>query len=63
MRSAYPDLYRPLEADRNSRWPGRFRTMLDGGGTTFVLVGADHLVGPDSVLAKLAAAGMRARRV
>ena len=62
MRAAYPDLYRPIEADRNSRWPGRFRTMLDGGGTTFVLVGADHLFGPDSVLVQLAAAGMRPRR-
>ena len=62
MRATYPDLYGPLEADRNRRWPGRFRTMLDGGGTTFVLVGADHLVGPDSVLIQLAAAGMRPGR-
>jgi len=37
--------------------------MLDGGGTTFVLVGGDHLVGPDSVQNQLAAAGMRVRRV
>jgi hypothetical protein len=63
LKSAYPDLYEPLEADRDRRWPARFRTMLDGGGTTFVLVGADHLVGPDSVLVQLNAAGMRARRV
>jgi hypothetical protein len=62
VRAAYPDLYPPLEADRNRRWPGRFRTMLDAGGTTFVLVGADHLVGPDSVLVQLATAGMRPRR-
>jgi hypothetical protein len=63
LKAAYPDLYEPLEADRNRRWPARFRAMLDGGGTTFVLVGADHLVGPDSVLVQLNAAGMRARRV
>ncbi|HEY2706870.1 MAG TPA: TraB/GumN family protein [Caulobacteraceae bacterium] len=37
--------------------------MLDGGGTSFVLVGADHLVGPQSLLAHLAEAGLRAARV
>ena len=37
--------------------------MLDGGGTTFVLVGGDHLVGPDSVLSQLATVGLHARRV
>jgi len=63
LKAAYPDLYEPLEADRNRRWPARFRAMLDGGGATFVLVGADHLVGPDSVLVQLNATGMRARRI
>jgi hypothetical protein len=63
LKAAYPDLYEPLEADRNRRWPARFRAMLDGGGTTFVLVGADHLVGPDSLPVQLEAAGMRARRL
>ena len=60
---AYPDYYQAILVARNRRWAPRFRAMLDGGGTTFVLVGGDHLVGPDSVLAQLEAAGMRARRV
>jgi hypothetical protein len=63
MISLYPDLYQEYVVARNRLWPARFRTMLDGGGTTFVLVGGGHLAGPDSVLVQLAAAGMRARRV
>jgi hypothetical protein len=63
LRRAYPDYYQAILAARNRRWAARFRAMLDGGGTTFDLVGGDHLVGPDSVLAQLEAAGMRARRV
>ena len=61
--TTYPHAYEAETASRNRQWPARFRTMLDGGGTTFVLVGADHLVGPESVLVYLAAAGMRARRI
>jgi uncharacterized protein YbaP (TraB family) len=59
----YPLAYEAETAARNRRWPARFRAMLDGGGTTFVLVGADHLVGPQSVLAHLEAAGLNARRL
>jgi hypothetical protein len=59
----YPEAYEAETASRNRRWPDRFRAMLDGGGTTFVLVGADHLVGPQSVLAQLDAAGLHARRM
>jgi len=63
MTRAYPELHQEYVVVRNRRWPGRIRTMLDGGGTTFVLVGGDHLVGPDGVLNLLPAAGMRPRRV
>jgi uncharacterized protein YbaP (TraB family) len=63
MIGVYPELYQQYVVVRNRRWPGRFRTMLDGGGTTFILVGGDHLVGPDSVLIQLARAGMRPRRI
>ena len=63
MISLYPDLYQEYVVARNRLWPARFRTMLDGGETTFVLVGGGHLAGADSVLVQLAAAGMQARRV
>ena len=63
LKQAYPNLYPPLIADRNRAWPARLRKMLDNGGTTFVLVGCDHLLGPDSVLVHLSAAGLPARRI
>jgi uncharacterized protein len=63
LSRAYPEYYQAILVARNRRWPARFRSMLDGGGTTFVLVGGDHLVGPDSVQTQLVAAGMRVRRV
>jgi uncharacterized protein YbaP (TraB family) len=62
MRRSYPDYYQAILVERNRRWAPRFRAMLDGGGVSFVLVGGDHLVGPDSVQVQLAAAGMHARR-
>jgi uncharacterized protein YbaP (TraB family) len=61
--AAYPHAYEAETASRNRNWPARFSAMLEGGGTTFVLVGADHLVGPQSVLAGLGSAGLPARRI
>jgi uncharacterized protein YbaP (TraB family) len=63
LSRAYPDYYQAILVTRNRRWAPRFRAMLDSGETTFVLVGGDHLVGPDSVQNQLAAAGMEARRI
>ena len=63
MSRAWPDYYQAILVERNRRWAPRFRAMLDSGGTSFVLVGGDHLVGPDSVQAQLAAAGMHAGRI
>jgi len=63
IRAAYPDYYQRILVERNRRWPARIRGMLDGGGTSFVLVGGDHLVGPDSIQHALAAIGLEARRV
>ena len=63
LSRAYPEYYQAILVARNRRWAPRIRAMLDGGGTTFVVVGSDHLAGPDSVLAQLRAAGLTARRV
>ena len=63
LKEDFPHLYEPFELVRNRAWPARFRTMIEEGGTSFVLVGADHLVGPDSVLVQLEASGMTPRRV
>jgi hypothetical protein len=61
--ATYPAGYEAGTALRNRRWPGRFLTMLDRGGAAFVLVGADHLVGPEGVLAASAKAGIEVMRV
>ncbi len=59
----YPHKYEAEVATRNRRWPPRFRLMIKDGGTSFVLVGADHLFGEEGVLALLARDGMPARRI
>jgi uncharacterized protein len=46
----FPDLYRTLTVDRNQAWVGRIATLLDDRDDYLVVVGALHLVGPDSVV-------------
>lgn len=52
-RRDYPRLYSKLTAGRNSAWTPRFEEMLRDPTPTLVVVGLYHLVGPDSLLAKL----------
>jgi uncharacterized protein YbaP (TraB family) len=59
----YPHKYEAEVAIRNRRWPARIRLMIKDGGASFVFVGADHLFGPEGVLAVLARDGMPARRI
>ncbi|MFT4251661.1 MAG: TraB/GumN family protein [Caulobacter sp.] len=63
MRSRYPQLYGRLIVDRNAAWATDLKAKLAGKGVSFVAVGAGHLVGPDSVQAKLAKLGIKAERV
>lgn len=60
---SYPHKYEFEVATRNRRWPARFRLMLKTGGAAFVFVGADHLFGPEGVLALLTRDGMPPRRI
>jgi len=57
-----PDLYRVLIVDRNRNWAGQLEAKLKGSGTSFVAIGAGHLVGPDSVQAQLRARGIASTR-
>jgi uncharacterized protein YbaP (TraB family) len=54
----YPDLYDRLVTERNRKWAPRIAALLQREGDYLVVVGALHLVGPDSVLALLAADGI-----
>ncbi|MCJ7453436.1 MAG: TraB/GumN family protein [Steroidobacteraceae bacterium] len=46
----FPDLYRRLTVERNRAWVGRLADLLDDRDDYLVVVGALHLVGPDSVV-------------
>lgn len=63
MKAEEPDLYEALLVNRNAHWVPQIENMLRGSGTTFIAVGAAHLIGPDSVLAMLASHGVIAERV
>ena len=54
-----PILYRRLLVDRNRNWLPTLDGLLARNGRAFVVVGAAHLVGPDGLLAMLAAKGYK----
>lgn len=47
---ARPDLRDRLIIDRNKRWVPKIEALADGPDPALVIVGAGHLVGPDSVI-------------
>jgi uncharacterized protein YbaP (TraB family) len=59
----YQALYQVLIVHRNQRWAEKLAERLKNGrGTSFVAVGAGHLVGPDSLIAALAKRGITVER-
>src|SRR5207244_7172565 len=52
-----PLMYQRLLVDRNRNWLPKLESFFTRKGHTFVVVGAAHLVGPDSVIAMLQAKG------
>lgn len=63
VRAQSPEAYRRLFADRNAAWAKWIERRLAQPGTVFVAVGTGHLVGEDSVQARLARAGVRSARI
>jgi uncharacterized protein YbaP (TraB family) len=63
VRTQSPDAYRVMFQERNAQWAGWIARRLQEPGTVFLAVGTGHLVGRDSVQAKLAAHGIRSARV
>ncbi|MDB6032983.1 MAG: TraB/GumN family protein, partial [Verrucomicrobiales bacterium] len=53
----YPDLYKKLLLERNQRWVKKMDGYLKADKDVFVVVGALHLVGKDSVVEMLRAKG------
>lgn len=57
FKADYPDIYQDLLVTRNNNWFPKIVSMLNDQPIEFILVGALHLAGPDSVLAQLKAKG------
>jgi hypothetical protein len=63
MKSDYPDLYAHVIVERNVSWGPRIEDMARAKGTSLVVVGAGHLIGPDGVVAHLKADGFKVDRI
>lgn len=62
MKTATPDLYDTLIVRRNAEWSDKIAAMMKGSGTSFVAVGAGHLVGDRSLLTMLQERGYAVAR-
>jgi len=63
MKSGYPDLYAHVIVERNVSWEPRIEDMARAKGTSLVVVGAGHLIGPEGVVAHLKADGFKVDRL
>jgi uncharacterized protein len=61
--AAAPNAHRLLLTERNRKWADWIAWRLKRPGTVLVAVGAGHLAGPDSLIATLAARGIKAERL
>ena len=63
VRAQSPATYKTLFVDRNVHWAGWIAGRMQQPGTVFVAVGTGHLIGSDSVQAKLAERGFTSARI
>lgn len=63
MAKDWPAFYASIVVARNKAWVPRIRGMLEGGATSFVMVGTYHLVGPDSIQRQLEKCGLKVERI
>jgi uncharacterized protein YbaP (TraB family) len=63
FKAEYPIIYQDLLVTRNNNWIPKIVNMLNDQPTELILVGALHLSGPDSVLAKLKAKGYKIEKL
>ncbi|MCI0746228.1 MAG: TraB/GumN family protein [Verrucomicrobia subdivision 3 bacterium] len=59
----YPQLQKKLLVDRNKAWLGKIEKLLAEGKSVFVVVGAAHLIGKDSVVDLLEKKGLKVRQM
>lgn len=63
LRRGHPQAYARLLADRNRAWLAPLQARFRGAEPALVIVGAAHLVGPDSLVRQLRARGFDVRAV
>jgi uncharacterized protein YbaP (TraB family) len=63
FKADYPHIYQDLLVTRNNNWFPKIVSMLNDQPVEFILVGALHLAGPDSVLAQLKAKGYKVEKL
>jgi uncharacterized protein YbaP (TraB family) len=63
VQSRYPDFYAHLVIARNHGWVPRIQQLVETRTPALVLVGAGHMVGPESIPELLAAQGLPLERV
>lgn len=63
FKADFPAIYEDLLVTRNNNWMPHIIDMLNDQTVEFILVGALHLSGPDSVLAKLKAQGYKIEKI
>ena len=63
MKCSQPDLYAKHVVRRNRNWLPRFAAMQNNAQPSLVIVGLYHMVGPDSLVEQLKAAGWRVQAV
>lgn len=59
----YPQIYSDLVSNRNKLWLPKIETMMKSKEVEFVLIGAMHLAGPDSVLLHLREKGYQVEKL
>jgi uncharacterized protein YbaP (TraB family) len=63
LATDFPKIYNDLLVKRNTNWMPKIIQLLNDKPTEFVLVGAAHFAGQDSVFAKLEAKGYKVEKV
>jgi uncharacterized protein YbaP (TraB family) len=63
MARDFPASWTYLTTLRNKAWVPRIQTMLQGDAPSFVRVGLDHLIGPESIQRQLERSGLRVERI
>lgn len=59
LQQSYPAIYHTLIAERNQNWLPKIEQLINTAEIEFIMVGALHLAGPDSLLQSLKSKGYR----